>query len=189
MSTLTTDPDPAVELVLVDEDDMLPVRDRVARALRDGGRARVTVTSRATGRHLTVKFAAKAKGEDGRYISRARKAGRVGIEQADTVFVDVGDDAVLASDYVGCYFPGSEIWSFPDTQDERLPSYQWAARRVLEWALSPADSPRVTRFDADAEAALAAECHRCGRPLTDPISLRRGVGPECAGKATASEHV
>jgi hypothetical protein len=25
-------------------------------------------------------------------------------------------------------------------------------------------------------------CKRCGRPLTDPESLERGVGPDCAAK-------
>lgn len=25
-------------------------------------------------------------------------------------------------------------------------------------------------------------CNRCGRPLTDPVSVARGMGPECAAR-------
>jgi hypothetical protein len=28
----------------------------------------------------------------------------------------------------------------------------------------------------------AGRCHRCGRLLTDPVSVERGVGPECVKK-------
>lgn len=33
------------------------------------------------------------------------------------------------------------------------------------------------------EEKRAHACAICGRPLTDPDSIARGVGPECAGKA------
>lgn len=32
----------------------------------------------------------------------------------------------------------------------------------------------------------ASHCGRCGRTLTDPLSIDRGIGPECAGKATGT---
>jgi hypothetical protein len=31
----------------------------------------------------------------------------------------------------------------------------------------------------EAELALAGRCRRCGRALSDPESVRRGVGPDC----------
>jgi hypothetical protein len=31
-------------------------------------------------------------------------------------------------------------------------------------------------------------CGRCGRALTDPESIDRGIGPECFGRITASQH-
>lgn len=45
----------------------------------------------------------------------------------------------------------------------------------------------VRGADVDALAELAAEygldvvrrCGRCGRPLTDPVSVARGIGPDC----------
>jgi uncharacterized protein DUF6011 len=35
------------------------------------------------------------------------------------------------------------------------------------------------------ETMLKPACLFCGRPLTDPISMARWVGPECAGTAAA----
>ncbi|HEY8414370.1 MAG TPA: DUF6166 domain-containing protein [Thermaerobacter sp.] len=36
------------------------------------------------------------------------------------------------------------------------------------------------------EAILqASRCSRCGRPLKDPVSIQRGMGPICAGRAQA----
>lgn len=35
----------------------------------------------------------------------------------------------------------------------------------------------------------ASRCGRCFRSLTDPISIDRGIGPECFGRSTGSQHV
>ena len=32
-------------------------------------------------------------------------------------------------------------------------------------------------------------CGACGRKLTDPVSIERGIGPECFGKATGSKTI
>jgi len=43
----------------------------------------------------------------------------------------------------------------------------------------------ITRFVADPSAAIAesgTHCSFCGRSLTDPVSRRRGIGPECFDK-------
>jgi hypothetical protein len=38
------------------------------------------------------------------------------------------------------------------------------------------------RFEAD--LAAAGRCRRCGRALTDPVSVESGIGPECRTKET-----
>lgn len=51
------------------------------------------------------------------------------------------------------------------------------------------DQKTADQYD-EARAALEAllshlgRCRRCGRALSDPESLRRGVGPECTRKAS-----
>lgn len=160
----------------------LTSRERVARALRDGGRARVTVKSRASGKHLTVRLACKKRGADGRLISRARKEGRVGFADADVMFADAADAACgdLAA-YLNCQ---TGEWHDREMDDPRGPHYTWAARHVLAWAL---DGDPL--FEKQAEVALASECCVCGKQLTTPTSIERGIGPECFGKATSDQHV
>ena len=41
----------------------------------------------------------------------------------------------------------------------------------------------ASRFEA--ELVAAGLCRRCGRRLTDPASVKRGIGPDCAAKAPA----
>lgn len=161
----------------------VPIRERVARALEEGGRARVTVTSKSSGKHLTIRIAAKRRGEDGRFVSRARKDGRVGIGEADAVFVDGGDRAF--SGWVSTLYLDSGEWRDPKVdEDERAPLYRWAAHRVFAWA-----TKGDAAFDEQATVQLADECSVCGKALTDPESIADGIGPECKGKLTASTHV
>ena len=35
----------------------------------------------------------------------------------------------------------------------------------------------------------ASRCGRCFRTLTDPVSIDRGIGPECLGRDTGSQHI
>lgn len=164
------------------QETLLPdTQEQVAHALRVGGRARVTVTSRQTGRHLTVRLACKAKGDDGRWISRARLAGRVGFDDADALFVDGGDAAF--AEWVGTLYTKSGTWYTPKVwADPRGEWYFWAAKAVVAWALGSAPLEQAT-------VALAEECSVCGRALTDPESIQRGIGPECFGKRTEASHV
>lgn len=162
---------------------LLPIteRERVRNALVNGGRVRVTVKSKATGRHLTVRLACKAKGPDGRYISRARLDGRVGYNEADAVFADGGDPAFAG--WVGTFYPGSGKW-YPADEAKGEPGswYGWAAQAVIAWAMGTGD------LSEKAEVYIESECSYCGRALTDPESIERGIGPECYGRHTQSEH-
>lgn len=37
------------------------------------------------------------------------------------------------------------------------------------------------------EKRSSGKCARCGRALSDPVSVERGMGPVCAGKTRAEE--
>jgi len=52
-------------------------------------------------------------------------------------------------------------------------------------ALETSRRLRATARSADRGPRLGT-CAGCGRPLTDPISARRGYGPVCCGKATGT---
>lgn len=157
-------------------------QERVRRALVDGGRARVTIVSKQTGKHLTIRLACKRKDESGRYVSRARIIGRVGIEEADALFADGGDSAL--DTWIGTLRMDTGEWFTPSQwADPRGSQYFWAARRVVRWAMSGDEE-----FGEQAEVLLATECSYCGHGLEDPESITRGVGPECFGRATKSRH-
>ena len=144
---------------------------RVRLMLNEGGRLLATVRSRATEQHVTVLLAAKKKGENGRFISRARIAGRVGIGEADAVFCDDPDGT-----WLGTY------WIKGNWRDGRGdPARAWAARAILRWVLEDYD------LEEQAEVFIATECSYCGKRLTDPVSVERGVGPECFKRATGSK--
>jgi len=58
-----------------------------------------------------------------------------------------------------------------------------AVRGVLDFAAGlslPAGVERVQE---------ASRCGRCFRTLTDPVSIDRGIGPECFGRDTGSQHI
>jgi hypothetical protein len=70
-------------------------------------------------------------------------------------------------------------------RDERgqAPLIRYAAGVALRYAWTgTVPNPE----NGSVEAVEAAKCGRCGAKLVDPESIARGLGPECAGKATGS---
>lgn len=69
-----------------------------------------------------------------------------------------------------------------------------AVQRCIEDLALPA--PRVVVFGPAPDGvvgtptppATKATCRICGRPLTDPLSIARGYGDECAGRANGNGH-
>lgn len=154
--------------------ETVPVdREKLRALLVEGGRARVTVRSLASGRHVTLSFAAK-KREDGRWASRATRAGRVGMADAACVFIDDH-----AGEAVARFDPRSGEFSAKTEETAPL----WTARRLLHWVGQGADN--LTDL---AEVFVALECAMCGKRLSDPESIERGIGPECYGLRTRSRH-
>lgn len=152
-------------------------RERVRELLEEGGRVLCTVRARESGRHVTVLLVAKKRGADRRYVSRAKIAGRVGIRDASTVFAE-DPDREWPDCHLGALYLDTGEWK--DSRGAE-PTRAWAARAVLRWALGSFD------LADQAEVFVATTCCFCGKRLTDPESVERGVGPECFRKRTRSK--
>lgn len=150
----------------------------VKRALEIGGRAVVTVRSRKSGEHVTVQFTAKKREPEGRgFVSRATIEGRVGIRDADAVFVD--DPTLMWPDgKVATFLPKTGEWKPAKGVDR---SRFWAAEKVFAWAHGR------YALEESAEVFIELTCCFCGKPLTDPVSIERGIGPDCYGRHTGSK--
>lgn len=162
-----------------DAEQVLADAARVHAALAGGGRVETTVRSRATGKHVTVLLTAKKKRGERGWESRSSTKGRVGIGEADAVFLD--DPTLEWPDgKLGFFDLGSGEWRPRRDAD---PARLWAAERILRWGLTGADPDALAER---AEVLVALRCSSCGRKLTDPKSIERGIGPECFGKRTRS---
>lgn len=150
--------------------------DGIREALTHGGRAVVTVRSKKSGQHVTIVLTCRAQKEGGGYVSRATRAGRVGIDEA--YCVEVRDpDVEYPDNYVGRLYTNDRAWRSGKDAD-RLRA--WTAEKVIAFALGGYP------LDAQADVFIATSCSYCGKRLTDPVSVERGIGPECAGRATGS---
>lgn len=151
--------------------------DGIREALTHGGRAVVSVRSKRSGEHVTVVLSCRAQKPGGSgYVSRATRAGRVGIE--DAYCVEARDEAAeYPENYVGRLYTNDGAWR-AGREADRLRA--WTAEKVLAYALGGYP------LDQQAEVFISTSCSYCGKRLTDPVSVERGVGPECYGKATGS---
>mgnify|MGYP000891283425 FL=1 len=61
---------------------------QLGRLLTQGGFAEVTVRSLETGNYVCLTFSAKKRGEHGGLMPRNTLAGRVGLNDADVVYID-----------------------------------------------------------------------------------------------------
>lgn len=143
--------------------------DTRAQRMLHAGRVDVTVTSKVTGRHITIQFKAKRQAAPG----SARRWESVGYDDATHLFISAGQH-----DRVGTYYPRSGKFYEADHAD---PARVWAALNALAWIADGGEHDQ-------AEFVEESHCGRCGRELTDPVSIERGIGPECYGKLTGSQH-
>jgi len=123
------------------------------------GNARVTLRSEATGARFTYRIRAKR----GDVASPLR-------------FVEVLTGSDNESDY--SYLGVIRDNGFRTTGKSRI-SADAPSAVALAWAW-----PHIAagRIPPALSVFHEGRCGRCARPLTDPVSIERGLGPECAGK-------
>jgi Family of unknown function (DUF6011) len=134
----------------------------------------MTVESKRTGEHITIKLNGKRK---------SSKWVRAGFEEASHVFVEVPRPNGEWPDKVGTYYPTGryegQFWHANNADPARV----WAARRVMEVAAGLKDWE-----DDQCTILQNTHCLYCGRELTDPVSIRRQIGPDCAKTVKLGTH-
>jgi Family of unknown function (DUF6011) len=98
----------------------------------------------------------------------------------DVLFVSLltGTDNESSYTYIGTMGTG---WQFRCTKKSRLPAESVPVMAVAffcEKVLSGMRDPASLKM----EFRHGGKCGRCGRTLTVPESIDRGIGPECANK-------
>jgi len=130
------------------------------RAFILAGRARFTVVSPATGKRFTFK------------VSMPRRP-RPGCPHFVSVLTGSDNDADYT--YLGCIF---EDGRFTVTRKSSFtPQSPCAVAFAWLWGRLTND-----QWPHPAELWHEGRCCRCGRTLTVPESIARGIGPECLGK-------
>jgi hypothetical protein len=130
------------------------------RAPRGKGKAKITLVSTATGTRFTYRIGSSDDGS--------------------TQFVSVlcGPDNTANYKYVGriardIFWAGRKVPRpgdiSPDAQSSKAFAFAW--RKLVQGTIP-----------AGLEVWHEGSCGRCGRSLTVPESVARGLGPECAGK-------
>ena len=120
------------------------------------GKATFTVRSEKTGEHLTFQVRNWKKAKDGtmHFVSV-----RTGNDYASIGFI-----RDRASYYVG---KKAEL----PFDDSRVRGFRYVFEHLCQKNMPP-----------KCEVWHEGQCGKCGRPLTDPDSIARGIGPECIKK-------
>lgn len=132
------------------------------------GRLTATMRSKRTSQHVTLTFQCKVK--KGKWENAP-------FAEASHVFIKMGNGE-WGSTKIGTYYPQTGKLYF-DTRDQ---AWQYAARQTLHSAMTGVND--TEQF----EITEANFCGKCGKTLTDPVSIARGIGPTCAGAETGSVH-
>lgn len=134
-----------------------------------GGRARFTLTSKATGKSFTFKMDAPKDRESNQFSSSIRFVkvldGPNNAWDGDWRFL--GFVQCDENEPTSCLIAGKS--GLPDA-----PSF-----KALSWALAHLGRGNIPE---GLEIRHEGKCCRCGRSLTVPSSIDTGIGPECARK-------
>jgi hypothetical protein len=137
--------------------------------MMEAGRVTVTFTSPHTGEHVTILAKARGKDENDQWVSTP-------LADALVVFFEVPNSQGW-NDKVG---KATRSKGFvPDARADAARTF--CARQLLRFVAGEPLAAGLTAQESD-------HCGRCGRELTDPVSIARGIGPHCLGLATGSVH-
>lgn len=144
------------------------------------GRVKVTVTSPTTGEHITILLKCIADNRRRQFKPAVDKNWiECTLPDATHVFAEVPNASGEWNDKVGTYYPKTGKWFSADGAD----AYRvYAAQAVGHWLIHPHTTPGGGIYQE------SEECGVCGRELTDPVSIERGIGPVCLGQLTGSQH-
>ena len=138
----------------------------------EAGRAILTIRSRRSGERFTYRFRRPDATDDQAPAARP-------------IFVSVLRGPDNSTDYVfiGTIFPTSSVCEVRPSRATKVGANAPSAKAV-RWFLECAyggdrGAARLTKL---VEVWHEGRCGRCGRLLTVPESVRRGIGPECAGR-------
>ncbi len=146
----------------------LDTNTRAGRMLAAG---RLTLTFRSpTGTHLTVTAKCRApKDGQSRWASCPEA-------EAKIIIFEVPSGGATWNDRIG-KMTARGFTAEPGADPTRL----WCVRQLLRYA---AGQPMPDGLEVREEDL----CGCCGRALTDPVSIDRGIGPDCYGRKTGSKH-
>jgi hypothetical protein len=133
-----------------------------AHAFIFGGKARFTLVSNKTDKRYTYRVTAKKNSGTMYFVSLL-----------------TGADNNMDYEYIGYFVTGSthSVLIAGQRGAPNHPAFlglSWFVRSIEQ--SNPLAIPDVVEFWHE------GRCARCARPLTDPVSIERGLGPECATK-------
>jgi uncharacterized protein DUF6011 len=141
-------------------------------------RVTVTMSPQRGGDHITVRFKAIKDNREG----DGRNWLRVPLNEATHVFIEVPTSSGDWPDKIGVFYPRTgKFFEDSNADPDRIQAAVLAARWLNE---GESRKSRMDGFRFQEESY----CGICGRTLTDPESIDRGIGPECFGKQTDSHH-
>ncbi len=145
--------------------------DTNVRAARQLAAGRVTATFVSpTGTHITLTAKCRAPKESGTGWETSS------IDRAKVIFIEVPNDSGYG-DKVAKVTQSKGLVAQPGADKARV----WCAEQLLNIVAGRPTAPSL-------QILIEDTCGKCGRALTDPISIERGLGPDCANMPTGSVH-
>jgi Family of unknown function (DUF6011) len=134
------------------------------------GRVTVTMKSLKSGEHLTLTLKCSVKNDKGKWKN-------VPFAEATHVYITQGDGSWGSNKIATFYTKTGKIYF-----TSLSPAWRFAAKHSI---LASRSGQQDTSMY---EIREASRCGKCGKPLTDPVSIERGIGPTCLGAETGSVH-